>query len=378
MSSFRYFISFFGCNPNIHACIRPILDSRFPYIRVNYTYTQERDPAELSITTGFRDAYIPMASILSGETPCDVLFFTSPVAPNGFGVSPKIFQQKGIKLIYVPYATEFLRTGYLRWFMTLPHLHADVIFASSPAAVLYYEKFRPDCSHKVHTYGFPESDILYNKGYEHDSYYQKLKKFTAGRRTLLWTPHWSVDASPHISTFLRYGSLLHKLLVQDKDVVCIVRPHPALINMLPRMRRPVKLAVCSIFEQLKQLNNVWIDESPFMVPAIAASDLLISDCSSLIQKYWVTGKPVAYTKIENTVNDEIQEQIEQAMYVIKDHNQFRTTFSQLVNGHDPLREQRADLADFFCGPHDGRCSERIINNVLESMHNSQKTAQARI
>ena len=127
MSSFRYFISFFGCNPNIHACIRPILDSRFPYIRVNYTYTQERDPAELSITTGFRDAYIPMASILSGETPCDVLFFTSPVAPNGFGVSPKIFQQKGIKLIYVPYATEFLRTGYLRWFMTLPHLHADVI-----------------------------------------------------------------------------------------------------------------------------------------------------------------------------------------------------------------------------------------------------------
>ena len=82
---------------------------------------------------------------------------------------------------------------------------------------------------------------------------------------------------------------------EKEDLFFIWRPHPLLSSTMKSMRPFIKKEFDHIIETLGSMENVEIDERSTADISIKASDALISDYSSIICQYTVTGKPVLVT-----------------------------------------------------------------------------------
>jgi CDP-glycerol glycerophosphotransferase (TagB/SpsB family) len=88
--------------------------------------------------------------------------------------------------------------------------------------------------------------------------------------------------------------------------------------------------------------NMVIDESGSYEDTFMTSDLLISDYSSMMVEYFVTGKPIIYTHRKNEFN-EYALSLSKGFYWVHSIEELNETISMLLSGKDFLREKRQEL-----------------------------------
>ena len=111
--------------------------------------------------------------------------------------------------------------------------------------------------------------------------------------------------------------------------------------------------------------NMTIDKNADYLPLFYSSDCLVTDLSSVVPEYLLTGKPIIYCKNKKTVNN-IEGKITEGFYTVHDWNELHSTINQLINGIDPLKKTREKLITEELRYDPNYCSGEKITEIIKT------------
>ena len=128
--------------------------------------------------------------------------------------------------------------------------------------------------------------------------YKDYESIKSAKKTILITPHHSVDGGYNdvlaLSNFYRYSELFLELPDRYPELHFIFRPHPALFLLLSNEKFWGSQKVEKYISEMKSKKNVTYDESGNYFESFAKSDGIIQDCGSYLVEYFYTEKPQCY------------------------------------------------------------------------------------
>ncbi len=229
----------------------------------------------------------------------DIVFFQLPydVTRTPALSVPEIFKLVP-RLAYVPYALEIGGgTENVNLLLNLPlHQYAWAVFARSARhKAAFAQRCASGAEHVIVT-GHPKMDALRNLETVRDA---ELERFIAGRRMVLWNPHYDVrpNGTPFgagYATFLRWWKFLPEEFARRPDLALVMRPHPLFFDTLVQRRVMTQAEIDGFLARCAAAGNIHIDRRPSYLPVFAASAAIMSDASSFILEYGATGRPLLY------------------------------------------------------------------------------------
>jgi CDP-glycerol glycerophosphotransferase (TagB/SpsB family) len=183
-------------------------------------------------------------------------------------------------------------------------------------------------------------------------------------KSIIWTPRWSYDERIGGSHFIEYMDILFDLKEKYPYNSFIFRPHPLMFGELKNKQLASQTEIDEFLEKIKEY-SIEYDHDTMMDQAIEKADLMITDYSSIIINYFLTGKPIIYCKAQYELNEEYSK-IEKCMYVAKSKTDIQRYVEMLLSGNDPLKESRKKLIESYSNKHSGatkRITDILINEI---------------
>lgn len=197
---------------------------------------------------------------------------------------------------------------------------------------------------KVVLSGYPRFDLLTQK----DNSVSKLWK-NPDNFKIIWTPRWTTNENN--CHFFKYKEKLFELVDNHGDIDLLFRPHPQAFLEYICNKEMTKEEVDEYVEAYKSRNNAEIDFEKDYLPQFRSSNCLISDLTSLVSEYLMTGNPVIYCKNDQSICD-IDGEWTKGLYFARTWEEVEKYIFDLKLGIDPLREDRIKYANnnFYFNP----------------------------
>lgn len=283
---------------------------------------------------------------------------------------------RGIRLAYVPYGLE---TGggavNLRYQYGLAlHQRAWRIFARSERHRRMFARYCSVGSGHVVVTGHPKIDAVV--GLVREDFDPALRARIGERRTVLWTPHFTLPDPPMWSSFDRYVDAILHVIEARPDVFLILRPHPTFFSL--RRISPDFGAdwVRAFRERVGAMENVELDECADHHRAFALSDALMTDPGSFLLEFLATGKPILYLRHPDGLGLAAEEDLGGAYDVADCGEDIESFVERVARGEDPRADARAQRLGVLLHGVDGRCGERICEAVVEGMRGADQVPLA--
>ncbi len=194
---------------------------------------------------------------------------------------------------------------------------------------------------------------------------EKIKKYsgiwkdtTHKRYRIIWTPRWTTnEGNCH---FFEYKDKLIDFCTKN-EVELVFRPHPQAFlewTATGEFGEKEQIKLRKIFGSNKYLH---LDESANYLDLFYSSDCLVTDPSSVVFDYFLTGKPIILSDIKGSGNFEM---IQEGLYKENDWEKVEKRLIRLIKGNDRLKEKRRDIikeAYFF----NENGAGEMIKNVLK-------------
>jgi len=198
-------------------------------------------------------------------------------------LEPFVVDEDTCKIAYIPYGMTISAADYSRrqqhdlWI----HNRAWRVFVGSHYHKLLYERYCSRGSRHVVALGNPKWDLLAEE------------QNTPGYNRFLWNIHYTANASrgKKWSTWKDYGSGILDYFGARPELQLIVRPHPGFFRNL-QSRSDAEI----LWKAIRRFPNIILDESPTAIDAMSACAALLTDGSSLIYDFAITGKPILYLR----------------------------------------------------------------------------------
>ena len=186
------------------------------------------------------------------------------------------------------------------------------------------------------------------------------------KKRVIWMPRWGIDGGR--TSFVDYYQQMIQLFEERQDIDFVFRPHPLL---LPDLKRTHFFGEHSVEEGIAPFEgeNSTIDYDCDYREGLLSCDFLIMDFSSIIYEYLPTGKPVIYTKKDNTLLDR---RILEACYTVENWEDLLAVLNTLLSGEDPLKERRLEIVkelNYF--PNNIANGENIKNYIAENIREEE-------
>lgn len=247
------------------------------------------------------------------------------------------------KLCYVHYGMPFMN-GYIAEesfpvsFLKNTYYH----FAEfEEMRKFYVERVSDNAVHKkerVILTGYPKLDEAKEYvGCESDNWKNKGDE---RRFRIMWTPRWNTEEGN--CTFFTFKDFIPDYVEADDRLELLYRPHPqAELEFLSRgiMTKEDIDAYRNRFENSKAMS---VDKKKGYLENFYSSDVLITDESSIIPEYFLTGKPIIFTYDETHLN-EFAKEISKGFYWARTKEELKGHLDKLISGEDELKETRARL-----------------------------------
>lgn len=184
-------------------------------------------------------------------------------------------------------------------------------------------------------------------------------------KRILWTPRWSTsDGTCH---FFDYKDFFFEFCHKHQSVDFAFRPHPLCLQNFLKTGEMSYKDIENLRNDYENSKNMVIDESNEYKNTFVTSDILISDVSSMITEFFVTGKPIIYTHRIDVFNS-IGKKISEGLYFVNNKYELERKLDMLLSGNDPLKEKRYELLkEVFYYPKDGSCL-KIKNSLLNDFN----------
>lgn len=295
----------------------------------------------------------------------DYVFFQQPYNITRSPWYKSWIVSKYAKICYVAYAFDFIGDGVLEE-TTPPDFFQNVSFFFTQNSIdnKMVKAHLTDNNNSFTEFkvsGFPRYDrleVFKNTDQPLWKYKGKDKRFR-----VLWTPRWCTNEGN--CTFFEYNEKLTDFFCDNVEYEFVFRPHPqAFMNWERTGEYPAKKQ--EAYKQ-KYLNssNMSIDTRKEYFDTIFSSDCLISDVSSFVADYFLSGKPVIYCHKKNMFN-ELSEHMAEGFYWVSSWQELEDTVNSLKAGDDPLKEKRQELiGELFGSTSGGRAAEKIKEYILE-------------
>lgn len=247
------------------------------------------------------------------------------------------------RLAYVHYGMPFMggmiaEESFPKGFLKNTYFH----FAEFKEMQNYYINRVPENSihrHKnIILTGYPKMDGLERyRGCESVSWKQPREK---GLFRVMWTPRWNTREGN--CTFFELKDVLPFYVKDQKDVELLFRPHPQAFTEYIAKKQMTEEEVENYKKIFTETENMGIDSQADYLPSFYSSDVLISDESSIMPEYFLTGKPIIFTYKETNLND-FATKLSEGFYWAKNMEEVQKHLDNLRQGIDPLKEKREEI-----------------------------------
>lgn len=215
--------------------------------------------------------------------------------------------------------------------------------------------------------GHPKIDSIKNNNDINGSVWKCEKQKNIKR--ILWTPRWRT--SEGTCHFFDYKDLFFDFCEKHKEVDFVFRPHPLSLQNFIKTGEFSANDVEKMESMYEKSPNMSLDRSGDYVDTFLTSDVLVSDISSMLLEYFVTGKPIIYTHRVDVFN-EFGTKLSAGFYWVKNVKELNEVLEMLISGSDPLKEKReALIKSLIFMPVDG--SGSLIKNIMLSNFSSSSS-----
>jgi len=217
---------------------------------------------------------------------------------------------------------------------------------------------------------------FYQKNYKHIEYlgYPALAPFRqllnqnnkSKISTVLWAPRWSYDKKIGGSNFFEYKDTFFKLNDTYTNVDFIFRPHPLMFNefIAKNLMSPEDV---ENFTQNLSDNHIKYDSNTMFLEIAKKTDLLITDYSSIIVQFFLTGKPIIYCENGVIKFNEIYQEIKKYLYIAHNEDELKFFVQGIYKGNDYLKEERLKFIErefSQCLDSAQKIADKIINDYF--------------
>lgn len=279
----------------------------------------------------------------------DYIFFQRPYEiylPKGMQSVDLI---KYSKLCYVPYSTterESLKPAYTISFLKNMYF----CFMDTRDGQEYVKKrTRRNKNRHIEYLGYPVFEqVMSQKAETHPT-------------TVLWTPRWAFDSSLGGSHFFDYKDHINTNEFAGKARI-IIRPHPLMFWNIVNKGLMSEEEIESYRSDLEK-KNIELDRNVYIQDTFKYTSILISDLSSVIPLFFITGKPIIYCPVKCDYSA-ILRAIMPGLYIADSWDKVNDYVDMLLSGKDPLKEKRESIIRSYFR-HTKGSTERIVNRIAE-------------
>ena len=197
--------------------------------------------------------------------------------------------------------------------------------------------------------GYPSFEKILNEKYE--CYYKNI----------LWTPRWSYDSRVGGSHFFEYCDVINAFSKLNKDINVCIRPHPLMFENFIRQKMMTEEQVKRYKEEVIK-SRAFFDSNKDIFDTFQSTDILISDISSVIPMYFLTGKPIIYCP-RNIEYSWLFETIIPGLYIAENEEKLKIYLEKLTKGEDELKEIRQSILEMF-----SKLNENATNKIVNAIY----------
>ena len=286
----------------------------------NYDYVFVQRPYDQYLPSGFKSSEL-------------VTFTKVCYIPYGFGGSD-VFDAVSAK-------KEFFRNVYF------------VFLESDYMTGVFKKKFKfpsEKRNHKIINSGFPALAPYFS--------FPQLSDY----HTFTWTPRWSFDSSIGGSNFLKYKDTFLNVAENHPEKKFIFRPHPLMFGEILEKGLMSSNEISLYLEKLSQLGVIYDRDTP-LADTLEQTDVLITDYSSIIIQFFVTGRPIIYCESCIKLNSTYQE-LKKGMYIVTSEDNYYSYVEKIMRGEDSTKNVRNRIiGDMFNNHRDATMN--IINEIIK-------------
>ena len=211
--------------------------------------------------------------------------------------------------------------------------------------------------------GHPKSDAFLRGEITKSTELARLN--LSDRPTVLYAP-----TTGALSSFFSWGMDICQSVPESCNL--IVKPHPALITTAENEGSGMS-EINAVKEYLHKRGALWLPLEPDVAPLMAASDVLVTDYSSVAEEFLVFDRPIIFAdhlanasgrdRAHRDMGD--WEELFQAGEHVTDKSTFPAALAKVLlsPGEDAIK--RHNLRDYVFENLDGHCAARAAKAILE-------------
>lgn len=181
---------------------------------------------------------------------------------------------------------------------------------------------------------------------------------------VLWTPRWTSNITLGGSNFQRYYPVLLNLAKEHPDIDVLHRPHPMTFDHFIQTGKMTASEIEEYKALCHSMPNSQLDEAPNYEATLWNTTIFVTDVTSLLPEFFVTGHPILFCETEGKLPyTDFSRRMLDCCYIINNADELIRTTLMLKNGTDPLREKRHALKEnliHFWSTNDN-------NNILDAL-----------
>lgn len=204
-----------------------------------------------------------------------------------------------------------------------------------------------------------ENAIL-SKGSKNDAWSFSKNGFRA-----IYAPRWTTDPTWGGSSFLKYRMTFFEIADSHPNVDILVRPHPLMFENFVNTGLISEEEVSSYKAECNARTNIRLDTEKEYLPTFWNSSVLLCDFSSMIIEYFITKKPIIYlTYCDSIECTDLMNNVLKGCYKVKNEKEMIAVLDDLIAGHDPLADVRAEVCDKVLTIGDNAAASDRMKQVL--------------
>lgn len=191
----------------------------------------------------------------------------------------------------------------------------------------------------------------------------KANKESGKEVNVLWTPRWTEDKENGGSNFINFKDKVLEL-VNEENVSLTFRPHPMTFDHFISVGRITREEVDRYVKIYDETDKLVYDRGSEYAKTFWNSDILLTDVSTIIVEYFLTGKPIVYCDTGSNPN-KLMEEMLKVFYVVKTWEEANEKVLELAKGNDPLKEERHKMIKELMGEDFEHISERFLDEIYK-------------
>lgn len=196
----------------------------------------------------------------------------------------------------------------------------------------------------------------------------------AGRKIVLWTPHFSVAGPPAWSTYNAYGDFILDAFQLQPGLFLLVRPHPMFFAALRQATPDGTPRERAFRERMAAMPNGALDELPAHADAFSVSHALMADVGSFLLEYLPQDKPMLYLELQGGIGMNEDGEIVESLHVARSEADIAAFLNVVASGHDPRAGQRQAATRQFLYRLDKKAGERICEDIVQGVRCGEPVA----